>query len=328
MAYSELETFKTHIDLRSYAASLGYARDAKESWKGSDVMRHPNGDKILVTYGSKRAPNHWGYYSFRDKDDHGSIIDFVARRQGLNLRKVRSDWAKLGRELRPWIGEPPLPVPAFLPPQRNNTDRVPFEVEFARMEIAARHPYLENERSLPSALLESERFAGRIRVDKRGNAVFPHFDAKGLCGYEINNVGFTGFASGGSKGLWLSHKLPEDNRLVFCESAIDDLSHAVLFPDTRTRYGSIGGNINPQQPELIRAAVARMQVDGEIVSAMDADEGGARLADVVRKAVALTGRLDLRFTVQEPFGFKDWNDQLRKRPQPHVPYRQEVPSVA
>jgi hypothetical protein len=69
-------------------------------------------------------------------------------------------------------------------------------------------------------------------------------------------------------------------------------------------------------------------MDSEIVSAMDADEDGAKLADVVRKAVALTGRLDLKFTVQEPFGFKDWNDQLRKRPQPLLPCRREVPSVA
>ena len=71
-----------------------------------------------------------------------------------------------------------------------------------------------------------------------------------------------------------------------------------------------------------------MPVDSEIVSAMDSDADGAALADVVRKAVALTGRLDLKFIMQEPFGFKDWNDQLRAKPQPHLPYRPEVPSVA
>jgi hypothetical protein len=53
--------------------------------------------------------------------------------------------------------------------------------------------------------------------------------------------------------------LPDDNRLVFCESAIDALSHVVLFPDNQTRYASIGGKPNPQQPELIRAAAARMR---------------------------------------------------------------------
>jgi hypothetical protein len=71
-----------------------------------------------------------------------------------------------------------------------------------------------------------------------------------------------------------------------------------------------------------------MPIGSEIVSAMDADADGAKLADVVRKAVELTGRLDLRFTVQEPVGFKDWNDQLRARPRPLLSNRPEVPSVA
>ncbi len=93
-------------------------------------------------------------------------------------------------------------------------------------------------------------------MDARGNAVFPHFDAEGLCGYEITNKGFTGFAAGASKGLWFSQAKPEDNRLVFCESAIDALSHAALYPAQDTRYASIGDQVNPQQPELIRAAVA------------------------------------------------------------------------
>src|SRR5277367_5364024 len=191
------------------------------------------------------------------------------------------------------------------------------------------HPYLERERALPAAaLLALDRFSGRIRIDGKGNAVFPHFDAEGLSGYELKNIGFTGFSPGGSKALWLSHELPDDQRLVICESAIDALSHAVLFPDNRARYASIGGKPNPQQPELVRAAAARMPPDSEIVSAMDADADGAALADVVRKAVALTGRLDLKFTMQEPFGFKDWNDQLRAKPQPVLSPRQEVPSVA
>jgi Toprim-like len=92
-----------------------------------------------------------------------------------------------------------------------------------------------------------------------------------LSGYELKNVGFTGFASGGSKALWLSHELPDDQRLVFCEAAVDALSHAVLFPDNHARYASIGGKPNPQQPELIRAAAARMPNGSEIIAAMDAD---------------------------------------------------------
>jgi len=65
------KNFKCVIDLRSYAASHGYQRDDRESWTGSDVMRNPTtGDKILVKFGTKRAPHHWGYYAFGRDDDH------------------------------------------------------------------------------------------------------------------------------------------------------------------------------------------------------------------------------------------------------------------
>ena len=125
------------------------------------------------------------------------------------------------------------------------------ETAFARMQECQRHPYLEKERALPEILLGRERFAGRIRMDARGNAVFPHFDQEGLCRYEIKNSGFTGFAAGGSKGLRFSHARPDDNRLVFCESGIDALSHAALFPDDQARYSSIGGQVNLVHPTLL-----------------------------------------------------------------------------
>ena len=314
----ELESFKNGIDLRAYAAEQGYQLDRKESWRGSSVMRHANGDKIVVKRGSD---GHYVYFSVRQDDDNGSIIDFVQHRQNLSLGAVR-------KELRPWIGLPASALPPYPPLVKTAKDRMRVETEYRKMRDALRHPYLENERALPAPLLGSERFAGRVRGDARGNAVFPHFDRDGLCGYEIKNKGFTGFASGGSKGLWLSHALPEDNRMVFCESAIDALSHAALYPDERARYASIGGKPNPAQPELIRAAVARMPSGSEIAAAMDADEDGGKLAGVVRQAVELSGRDDLRFVLQEPFGFKDWNDQLRAKPKTFLPCRPEEPSVA
>lgn len=299
---AELESFKTGIDLRAYAATQGYQLDRKASWRGNAVMRDPmSDDKIIVMRG---LDGHYVYCSVRDDRDHGSIIDFVQFRQGLSLGAVR-------KELRSWIGQPPVTVPALDVLHKVEKDRMKVEAAYAKMRDAVDgHPYLERRRALPRTLLTHERFAGRIRIDAHGNAVFPHFDAEGLSGYEMRNVEFKGFASGGRKALWLSHELPDDKRLVFCESAIDALSHAVLFPAAHARYASIGGKLNPDQPELIRAAAARMPTNGEIVAAMDADADGRKLAEVVRQAVSMTGRSDLRFATQEPVGFKDWNDQL------------------
>jgi hypothetical protein len=319
MFQGELESFK-HIDLRAYAAAQGYQLDAKESWRGSAVMRHPGGDKIIIK--REASSGHYVYFSVRDNDDNGTIIDFVAQRNSLNLR-IRGDWAKLGKELRPWIGAAPVPVPIFTPLAKTTKDRVLVETKYSRMQEATRHPYLEAERSLPSALLMSERFSGRIRVDviahvEYPNEIFPHFDERGLCGYEIKNRDFTGFASSGTKGLWLSHIRPDDNKIVFCESAIDALSYAVLFPHDRTRYGSIGGKPNPIQPGLIVESIVSMPRDSVIVAAMDADEDGRSLVGAVRQAFEFSARSDLLFEEHEPLGFKDWNDQLRGKQQPDL----------
>jgi hypothetical protein len=64
-----------------------------------------------------------------------------------------------------------------------------------------------------------------------------------------------------------------------------------------------------------------MPADSEIAAAMDADTEGRKLADVVLQAVELSGLSDLRFSVHEPSGFKDWNDQLRGRRIASLPYR-------
>ena len=313
----EFESFKTAIDLRAYAASQGYVLDPKESWGGSAVMRHAGGDKVII---KRDADGHYVYFSVRDDADHGTIIDFAQSRLHLNFGVLR-------KELRPWVGRQAetLPYPPLTPTAK---DRMRVETAYARMQDASGHPYLENERAIPAALLQRGRFAGRLRMDARGNAIFPHFDRKGICGFEIKNRGFTGFATGGSKGLWLSEETPDDNRLVFCESAIDALSYAVLFPDDRTRYASIGGQLSPQQRELMRAAAAGMPRGTKIIAATDADAPGGKLADDIREAVGLTGRDDLIFVLHQPEGFKDWNDQLRNRPTRPPSSSPKVPSVA
>ena len=301
----ELERFKVEIDLRMFATSHGYQWDQKQSWAGSYVMRHPNNDKIVITRDAKSG--HYLYFSVRDDADNGTVIDFAMRRLGLSLGGAR-------KELRAFMGAS-APVHAPYPPLLGVVkDRARVERAFARMKIATRHPYLENERGIPPELLASRRFAGRIRTDARhGNAVFPHFDAAGLCGYEIKNTAFTGFATGGTKGLWISHVEDGDKRLVVCESAIDALSFAALYPEMHARYASIGGKPTPVQKELLRAAAVVLPPGSTVTAAMDADSAGRELAEIVRQAVAAALRADLQFEATAPENVKDWNDALRRR---------------
>jgi hypothetical protein len=300
----ELERFKTDIDLRGYAAEHGFSLDAKESWSGSAVMRNQGtGEKIII----KRAQDsHYIYFSVHDESDNGTIVDFAQRRLRMSLGAIR-------KELRPWINESPDAPALYTPLPKTSRDRIRVETEYSRSEAVTRHAYLENHRAIPPRTIGSDRFVNRNRKDHRGNAVFPHFDGDGLCGFELKNVDFTGFSSGGVKGLWLSQSKAEDTRLVLAESSIDAISHATLFPDAEARYASIGGQVNPRQPLLIAAAASRMPVGSEIIAAMDADDDGRKLAAMIRRSVESLKRGDLRFVLVEPFGFKDWNEELKAK---------------
>ena len=310
----ELEAFK-QIDLRVYAAEVeSYVLDRKESWAGSAVMRHPNGDKIII---KRDADGHYVYFSVRDDTDNGTIIDFVQkRRPGVrSLGNVRL-------ALRPWIGggrkTKASSLPLFAPLVPTAKDRMEVERQYRLMAYVERHAYLEKERCIPYDVLTAERFAGCIRVDWRGNAVFGHFDVEGVCGYEIKNSGYTGFAKGGEKGLWLSQREKTDGRCVICESAIDALSYAALSPALDVRYVSIGGQFNPKQPLLLARMLARLPEGVEVVAATDNDDDGVKYAGVIRELVEQSGRADLRFTAHLPDSAKDWNEVLQSR-QPSSP---------
>jgi len=306
---AELEAFKRDIDMRQFATSLGYEIDKRDSWRGSTVMRRA-ADKIVI---KRHSNQHYVFFSVRDDKDNGTIIDFLQRRLNLSLGAVR-------KTLRPWIGQPAVVRPLFPRLEPTAKDRMRVESDFRHMSPVLRHAYLEHERCLPAAVFSCWRFVGRIRMDARRNVVFPHFDRQGLCGYEIKNHGFTGFAAGGVKGLWFSHTGLDDRRLVLAESAIDALSYAALFPDTadRTRYASLGGKPNFQQPRLVKASFTKMPIGAEIVAAFDADDGGRYLVDTIRVALAAavteTGRTDLIFKVHVPGeDGADWNQILQDR---------------
>jgi hypothetical protein len=315
----ELLRFKT-FDLRQYAASVGFVIDKRESSRGSTVMRLGQ-MKIIV---SRKSDGVFTYWNVHDDQDKGTILDFIQHRNpGLNLGAVR-------KTLRAWLGSP-APAPLELPLLHGGVkDLDEVRRRYHAMDLASRHPYLEDERCIPAAVLQHWRFGGRIKTDDHGAAVFPHFDAQNeLCGYELKNRGFTGFASAGRKGIWLSHVKPDDRRLVISESAIDAISHAVLFDDPDARYGSIGGRPTALQLEVLRRVFIGMPERSEIVAAMDADKAGCDLADLLLSVFRRCGRPDLSFRRDVPVGAKDWNDLLRARkPQSFTVMNSAGPQVA
>jgi hypothetical protein len=278
-------------------------------------------EKLIIS----RKPD--GVYTWWDthSDDRGTIVDFVQReKSGLNLGAVR-------KELRAWLGlpTPALPeMPVLLP---TSPDLAEVRRRYFGMSVPLSHPYLEDERAIPATVLLNWRFAGRFRIDQYGAAVFPHFDIENeVCGYEIKNRrGFTGFAPGGRKGIWLSNAGEHDRRFVLAESGIDAISHAVLFDDPVARYGSIGGRPTTVQLEIIRKVLVAVPAGSEIVAAMDANQAGRELADLIEAVYGRCGRGDLTFRRHEPVGAEDWNDLLKaRRNNPPLPASSPEPRIA
>ena len=299
---SELEKFKTDVILPELAASKGYAVDRCASSRNSVVMRHPDGDKIIIA--RYEGTTHWVYCSVRDDRDNGTVVDFLQNRGVGSLGLVR-------KTLREWLGtsRPESQLPLFVKElQPVSRDRADVIAVWEKAEPCASLPYLTG-RGLGPDMLALPLFAGGVRVDRRNNALFPHYDKDGLCGFEVKNKGFTGFASGGVKGLWYSQAKTTDGRLVLVESAIDAMSFHALQGDMFTRYMSTGGQLNPQQPFLLRGAMVKLHPSAVVVLAFDDDEGGDKITKEV-EAVAPAGRKLLRM---RPEGGKDWNQILKAK---------------
>lgn len=301
----ELERFKSEISLVEYAQACGYEIDRRESSRASVVMRRGD-DKIIVATDDKDG--HGIYFSVRDDRDNGTIIDFVQRRRGLNLGQVR-------KELRPWIGAcgPVQRKPEYERPRKpepSSADRQQVLAVWMRMQPArGRHPYLEHERKLHPETLSDPRFVAMVRIDARGNAVFPHYDQHGLSGFELKNTGFTGFSRHGQKSIWHSANVHHAPRVVLVESAIDAMSHAQLTGDREAAYISTGGSMSDHQRDVVRSVLAdAYQRGAEIVIATDADDAGRRLAAEIQALAPAGAKIER----QEPKTGKDWNDELRQ----------------
>jgi len=248
----------------------------------------------------------------------GTIIDLVQYVKGCRLGGVR-------QELRRWRGAGqgvvrPHPDLFRQEIETVSKDRAQVLMDLACFKDLSFHRYLEEARRIPRALLQSPRFAGRIKVDGRANVIFPHADAAGPCGYEIKNRNFTGFSRGGDKGLFFSAARAGDTTLVIAESGIDALSYAVLHPQENARYASTAGAMNPSQPALIASAIEKMGPGASLIIATDNDEGGCALAAQIDAIAAQTRRRDLQIIQDLPAGEgSDWNDILRASAASPVP---------
>lgn len=97
----DFSRYKSEINLSHYAASLGYELDPRKTTKSSLVMKHPNGDKVII---SRRGSN-YVYFSVSDDKDNGTIVDFIRKRTTKTFPEIGQElqkWVRGGGNITPW----------------------------------------------------------------------------------------------------------------------------------------------------------------------------------------------------------------------------------
>ncbi len=295
----ELERFKREIDLREYADSVGYKMVKRKSTKQTWFFER-GADKVIIGRG---IDDHFIYFSVVESNDKGSIIDFIKNRCSKNLGEIR-------KELRPWIrvnDHPRPPVKTqYAPIVATEKDREAVLAEYSKqVELDSINIYLTKERLIPESVYLSDRFKGKIYTDKYRNAVFPHYDEKGLCGFEKKNKGFTGFSKGGIKTVWISNFMKVDNELIIVESGIEALSHYTLFKPSKSRYISMSGSWSPEAMKIVSEIANNF--DGQVTTAFNNDEGGRKLEERFREEMQSR---DIKSIYPEKIGY-DWNNMVK-----------------
>jgi len=301
MSDTELEKFKREINLAELAGSYGYELDRKESSRASFVMRHQDGDKIVI---AADTDGHSIFFSVQDDRQHGSVIDFVRWKNGANLGQAR-------QILRRWIANPTSFFPTAqkyqpLRPEPATHNCAVTYAQWLRMRPYNRaygQGYLEK-RGLTADTISL--FSERIRIDFHGNITFRHDNLRSVTGWEVKNIGFTGFSRGGRKALF-GCKVGSPQRdtsplLVITESAVDVMSYYQLNPRPGF-YFSFAGSLSAEQHNLLKYALNRYPV-ARVIAATDQDEQGEKFADMICSIRPDTIR------AVPPTG-KDWNDTLR-----------------
>ena len=287
----ELEGFKA-LNLGEVAAAYGFALDRKESSRSSLVMRHGDGDKIVIATGED---GHGVFFSVHSEAS-GSVVDFVMHRQQCNLGRARVHLRSLAPSSFPTAPRQTIPTPRPIP-----RDRAALVVQWHRC-LPYQGRYLES-RGLNAAALEAA--ADRLRTDERGNVLFRHDDRDGLTGWEVKNRGFTGFAGGGIKALFAVRAgyppRTAPPRVVIAESALDVLSFWQLNPAPALLL-SFGGNFTTEQEDLLRHVLTK-HPSAEVLTATDDDDQGDRYAAKI--AAMRPDALRARPPAE------DWNETLK-----------------
>lgn len=307
----ESKKFRTEISIIDVAERLyGFEIDYEKCTRGNvqrekNIVMRNGRDTILVS-----RDDSWKFWdTSRDKGSSkeigGDIFNFVQWQEGgrevFNLGKVR-------QKLRDFSGYAP-PVPARAIKKNDDEKDVPGVRKFiSERNHVATSPYLEG-RGISPDTLQNPLFKNRILKGFEGAVIFPHYDADGVCGYEVRSDTVKTFNKKGHKGLWYSQIPKQVNKIIFTESAIEALSHYQLKKPQNAAYFSPGGNWNPDSVGRLIEKVIEKYPAAEVVSAFNNDLGGEKLTQKLQGHVSRVGRSLQHDT--PPMPGQDWNEVLK-----------------
>jgi hypothetical protein len=299
MIDAELDTLKRQ-PFEAVAMNLGYHRLKGETGT-SLTLKNGAGDKVIA----KLDGQHWVYFGLHDRSDNGSVLDFVQRRVGGTLGHARK-W------LREIAGSPKLLSPTAQTPDRDSASTVDpdhcYKKTQAVWNAATWNPapdYLLS-RGLAPATLSDPRFRDCWRVDRSGNAIFPHFDTGGMCGYERRGPDCKSFGKDTRRGLWRSANLwsASTTEIVICEAPIDALSHYQLTGGS-LGYVATGGALGQRQIDLLGLLFKRVIRSDRVWVTVGTDNDPA--GDAMYEQIALIAPMKVYRSAAIS---KDWNADL------------------
>ncbi len=314
----ELDLIKRIIPLPDFLQGRGFERNRVKTSRHSIAMER-GGERLIVRCGDD------GVWQWCDLSGAGGTIIDLLQREGLSLGEIR-------QQLRPFIGSPVSSAynssPNALPtPPRGvasgggGIDQLQHQKKLAKEQKLAKirqqfllfktttsHPYLLG-RGISTETQSNPIFSGRILIDNYWqNAIFPHYNSSGVCGWEIRNNNFKSFATDGEVTVWFSKNIHQSNRLVVTESAIDALSYFQIFGSDgdKTAFISVAGTLTKKHIEIFKKMKEKNDNLMFLTSATDNDKSGNLYAEMLERE--LTGI----FVVERvsPQGKKDWNELL------------------
>ena len=296
--YDEL---RSRISILDFAQAHGYTVNRKKGLRWP-VLEHASGDKVIII--NPRHSQNQGYFNPNQDNDKGTLIQFVANRLGwlFPQNQAESKSWNVNQVLHQWLNMPfrdRLYQSKVLLPSRHGD-----KVESALFNKSLLKPLKDmrwlQSRGISKETIESPLFRGCIlecRIKGHVNTAFPYkTSSKGeIVGAEVRNQLFKGHMTGShkSKSIWFSEAMPDCQRMVICESALDCLSHYELTKDPRNMYISFGGQLTKGQMVIIRKLQIDLSKNQEIdvLIGVDMDQKGEEYSMMLSREFPNTKRI-------------------------------------